>query len=602
MKTANAALTHLSEGGREEHARPLDLGIIWRLFRYTRSYAFHRNWLVALVIMRSIQLPGLTWIITVVIKGPIDKGNSQGVLWGVVVFLVWALMTQLVLHFRQRLALELGEAVVCDLRAELFRHLQRLQMSFYHRTKLGRVISRVISDVENVRIGIQEVFFVAIVQLGQMITAAICMLYFDWTLFLIVLGLAPILWVINRHFRPKLSQAHRDTHESFSRVTATLAESINGIRVTQAFMRQETNAKLFRELVEDHAANHLMVARRQGQLQPLLELNSQCFIAILLLLGGYRVLTPTMDMALGDLIGFFLMANLFFNPITSLGLQYTQALTSMAAAERVFELLDTRPSWKDPPAAVTLTDVRGQVSLQNISFAYVPGQMVLHDVSFTADVGQTIALVGQTGSGKTTIANLIAKFYLPNQGELLIDGINLATISTDSWHRQIGIMVQESPLFVGTVIDNIRFSRPAASDEEVLKAVRRLDCLDVFTTLADGFHTQVGEGGSHLSLGQRQLVCFARALLADPRILILDEATSSVDTLTEIRVQHALDRLRVGRTSFVIAHRLSTIERADQILVLHQGRIVERGTHLELLSQGGLYFELNRSFRAGFAI
>jgi len=589
-------LMHLRDWTREEHSQPLDFGLIKRLFRYTRPYTTKRTALAVLVLVRSIQLPALAWVITAVIKGPIQNRDTIGVMWGVVSFLLLAVATQIVLHFRQRLALELGEAVVFDLRNELFRHLQQLPMSFFNNTKLGRIISRMNSDVQNVRIGVQEVLFVCLVQLGQMLTAAACMLWFDAVLFVIVLALAPVLWMINQYFRPKLSSAHRNVQESFSRVTATLAESVNGIRVTQAFVRQDQNAALFHELVSDHAANHVAVARMQGTFLPLLELNTQVFMATLLLFGGYRVLDPSVDASIGSLIGFFLMANLFFSPISNLGLQYNQAMTSMAAAERVFHLLDTQPEWTDRADAVDLPSTQGRVEFRNVSFEYDPGRLVLHGVSFTAESGQTVALVGHTGSGKTTITNLLAKFYITDAGQLRIDGHDIRDITTESLHRHVGIIPQESFLFTGTVLDNIRFARQDASVEEVRDAARALNCLDVLDSLSDGLDTEVGERGGNLSVGQRQLVCFARVMLADPRILILDEATSSIDTVTELRVQQSLERLIHGRTSFVVAHRLSTVRTADLILVLEHGRIVERGTHTELIEAGGVYSNLYQSF------
>jgi ATP-binding cassette subfamily B protein len=599
---AGATLTHLRDRDQEAQSRPLDFRLITRLFRYTRPYAAKRYLLLMFVVVRSIQLPALACVITAVIKGPIEARDTTGVMWGVFGFVLLALSTQVVLHFRQRFALELGEAVVFDLRNELFRHLQRLPMSFFNKTKLGRIISRMNSDVQNVRTGVQEVLFVGLVQVGQMLAAAACMLWFDWVLFMLVLALVPVLWTINHHFRPKLSSAHRNVQESFSRVTATLAESVNGIRVTQAFVRQDQNAKLFRDLVTEHADNHVIVARTQGTLLPLLDLNSQLFMATLLLAGGYRVLNPAIDASVGDLIGFFLMANLFFNPISNLGLQYNQALTSMAAAERVFHLLDKQPEWRDAPDAIVLPAIRGRVEFRDLSFEYDRDRPVLQKISFTVDPGQTVALVGHTGSGKTTITNLLAKFYLPTEGKLLIDGQSVHKIQTDALHRHIGIVPQESFLFSGTVMENVRFGAAHADADQVVDAVGRLGCLDVINGLCDGFETDVGERGGNLSAGQRQLVCFARAMLADPRILILDEATSSIDTVTELRVQRSLERLLRGRTSLVVAHRLSTVRHADLILILEHGRIIERGTHFDLVAAGGAYSDLYRSFVQGHGV
>lgn len=599
MSNVAPTITHLAKDERKIHQRPLDWKIINRLLRYTRPYAARRTWLLVIVVVRSLQLPALAAAIAAAIKGPIQAGNSAGVAWAVAGFLALAVSTQIVAHFRQRLALELGESVVHDLRNELFAHLQRLQMKFYVCTKLGHIISRLTSDVENVRVGVQEVMFIAMVQSGQMLMAALFMLWYDWVLFLVVLGLAPVLAGINHYFRRKLSKAHRAVQESFSRVTATLAESINGIRTTQAYGRQARNAGLFRDLAEDHAGYHYEIASIHGRLLPLLDMNSHFFIAILLVLGGFRVLNPAIDASLGDLIGFFLMAGLFFSPLTMLGLLYTQALTSMAAAERVFGLLDTPPDWDDPPTAIDVPSVCGRVEFRNVSFEYLPGTQVLQNISLVAKPGQTVALVGHTGSGKTTVTNLVAKFYLPTSGVVMVDDRDLLELKTESWQQHLGIMVQQSFLFSGTVMENIRFSRPRASDQEVHDVVEQLNCTDVFLRLPDGFQTQVGERGSNLSLGQRQLVCFARSLLTDPKVLVLDEASSSVDTLTEMHIQQALRQLLKGRTSFVVAHRLSTIREANQILVLDGGQIVERGTHIELLAKQGAYRELYRRFLTG---
>jgi ATP-binding cassette subfamily B protein len=303
----------------------------------------------------------------------------------------------------------------------------------------------------------------------------------------------------------------------------------------------------------------------------------------------------------GDLIRFFFLANIFFSPIQILGNQYNQALTAMAGAERVFGLLDRQPEWSDAADAYELPPIRGRVEFSGITFGYDPARPVLHAIDFAAEPGQTIALVGRTGSGKSSIINLIARFYLPQQGQVLIDGHDTRGITGQSLHHQMGIVWQQNFLFTGSIQDNIRVGRPAATDEEVAEAARQLDCLDLLESLPLGLDTQVGERGASLSLGQRQLVCFVRAMLADPRILILDEATSSVDTLTEIRIQTALAKLLAGRTSFVVAHRLSTIRSADQILVLDSGRIIQRGTHAELLAESGEYAHLLEQFSRGVA-
>jgi ATP-binding cassette subfamily B protein len=546
--------------------------------------------------VRAIQLPALTWVLASVIRGPVANRDVTGVMYGAVGFALLAISTQIVMHFRQRLALDLGESVVSNLRTQLFCHMQRMPMRWFHTNRIGRVISRMTSDMEDIRIGVQEVFYVTLVQFIQMAIAAAAMIWYDWSLFLIVLGLAPVIWFINRHFHKRLSNDLRNMRESFSRVTATLVESVTGIRVTQGFVRQQENSAVFGELAADHSRFNTLVLKTQGTFLPLLEMNSQIFMAVLLLVGGYRVLTPGHTTDIGDLVGFFFMANLFFAPISILGNQYNQAMTAMAGAERLYRLLDTEPEWTDVPDAVRLDHIRGEVTFQNVTFGYDPDRPVLHQVSFEARPGEVIALVGHTGSGKSSIINLVCRFYLANSGKVLIDGHDIRSLAGHSLHRRMGIVQQQNFLFCGTVADNIRFARPEASDEDICDVLRKLDCEDLLLSLPLGLQTTVGEGGATVSSGQRQLICFARAMLADPAILVLDEATSSIDSATEARLQNALDVLLSGRTAFVVAHRLSTIRNADQVLVLDHGKIVERGTHSQLVHHGGIYAGLYERF------
>lgn len=591
----------------ETDSRPLEWGLIRRLFTYTAPIKGKVTALVILSFIRAAQLPALGWVMALVINGPITARDFSGIALGVVGYGVLALLTDGMFHYRQRYALEIGETVVSGLRADIFDKVQRQPMSFFHRMKIGRIIGRVTSDVESVRVGIQDVLFVTVIQGGTMVFAAVVMAWSDWVLFLIVLAMAPVIWAINQHFRVKLSYYSRAASASFSRVTATLAESVSGIRVTQGFVRQETNAGLFRSLLADHSRYNIALARTSAILTPILELNSQFFVATLLMFGGWRVFHG--EMSIGALITFFLLANQFFAPIAIIGTQYNQALVAMAGAERVFRLIDTVPDWVDAPDAVALPDPRVghvpaagegeggvRVEFRHLGFGYDPARTVLRDIHFVAEPGQTIALVGHTGSGKSSIINLVSKFYLPSSGELLVDGREIRTLTSTSLHRQMGMVHQQNFLFSGTVLENIRLAKPEATDAEVWRAAEQLDCLDLLEALPQGLMTEVGERGAALSVGQRQLVCFTRALLADPRLVILDEATSSIDALTEARLQAALIKLLRGRTSFVVAHRLSTIRHADLVLVLDQGAIIERGTHAELLAAGGRYAALYEQF------
>jgi ATP-binding cassette subfamily B protein len=582
---------------REEARRPLDAGLIRRLYQCTHPYARRRNLLLVLVVLRSIQLPALGWVVASVLSGPIAHHDGRGTLLGVLGFAALLIVTEAMFVFRVRLALELGEAVIHDLRNDIFDHLMRMPVSFFHRTPLGGLISRVTSDVDAIRLAIQDCAFVGIVNLGAMLVAAILMAIYDLWLFLLVLMMVPALWALLRFFHVRLAKAYRDMQESFSRVTATLAESVGGIRVIQSFGRQDITGGLFRALIYDHSRYNIGVTQNNAVFAPLLEFNGQLFLAILLVVGGYQAFTGRVG--LEALIQFFFLANLFFNPIPALATQYNQALAAMAGAERVFHLLDTKPDWQDEPGARSLPALEGRVEFRDVSFSYQPKKPVLEHVSFVAEPGQTVAIVGETGGGKSTIVSLIAKFYLPVSGEILIDGCDIRTLSADALRARMGNVLQSHVLFSGTVLDNLRIGRPGAREDEVREAARALDVLDILDDLPRGLLSEVGERGANLSVGQRQIVCFTRALLADPRILLLDEATSGLDVVTEHRLQVALAALVRGRTSFVVAHRLSTIRHAEQVLVIDRGHIVEHGRFDELVRRDGFLARLNRYATGG---
>lgn len=581
----------------EPDRRPLQLSLFRRMFTYSGPYKDHLTKLLISVGLRAAQGPAMIWAMAAVINGPIAQGRTDLLWWGVAGYAAIALFTFVTLYFRLYHAHMLGEGVVHDLRDHLFRKLQTLTMSFFHQMKVGRIISRMASDAEAMRAGVENAVFVAMVNVGTIICSAAVMLWIDPTLFCFVLMMSPIYYLAYHYFRRRMSDAQRAAQESFSRLTGTLAESVAGIRVTQGFVRQDVNAEMFSELVLDHSGYNLGYSRAAGRFTPILELLGQLTTALIFVVGGRRVLNadPVTLAALGTLTTFYYQSTNVLSPVAALGNQYNNAVTAMAGAERVFKLLDREPEFIDPPDAVHV-DIRGRVEFRDLTFGYDPAKPVLHEVNFTAQPGQTVALVGHTGSGKSSIINLISKFYLPTKGELLIDGVEVRRIRSDSLHSQMGIVLQSNFLFTGTVMDNIRVGRRSATEEEVVEVARRLDCLDMIESLPDGFKTVVGERGVGLSLGQRQLVCFARAMLADPKIMILDEATSSVDTLTEARIQKALSILLRGRTSFVVAHRLSTIRHADVVLVLDHGRIVERGNHEDLLATGGVYANLYLQF------
>ena len=583
---------------READKAPLQWPLIRRIFRYTTPYAAQRNWLFVLTITRGLQLPALAWLIGRTINGPIASRNLPEIYWSAAAYGALALFTTVCFHFRQRFALELGEAVVHDMRTALFAKLMQMPMSFFNQTKFGRIISRLTSDIDSVRAGVQDVAFVLVVQVLQMGVSAVLMAWYDWKLFSLMALMAPLIWLVNENYRHEMGRRLRKVQESWSRVASTLAESVSGIRVTQAFVRHEVNAGFFRKLIDVHGENNVGVAQASAVFVPLLQLKSQLFLGAMALLGAFGVLRwhGWLHMEVGDLVMFFFLANLFFEPVQVIGNQLNQALMAMAGAERLFRMLDQVPDWQDAPTATPLPVLQGRVEFQAVHFEYNPGRPVLRDISFVVEPGQTVALVGQTGSGKTTLVGLLQKFYLPGRGRVLVDGLDLNSVTSHSLRSQMGSVQQNNFLFSGTVLDNIRLARPDASEAEVRATLAALDCLDLLDALPQQLHTRVAERGTSLSFGQRQLVCFARALLAQPRIVVLDEATSAIDSVTEARLQKALDVLLRGRTSFIVAHRLSTIRKANLVLVLDQGRIVERGTHDSLLRAQGIYARLHHEF------
>jgi ATP-binding cassette subfamily B protein len=602
LDKAREAITYFRtlEDREEDHA-PLSWTLIRRISTYTRPYRVSRNWLFVLTLVRGIQLPLLAWMIGRTINGPIAGHDLKGIYIHTGLYLALVVFVMVTLHFRQLLALELGEAVAHDMRSALFKKLTSMPMSFFNKTRFGRIISRLTSDIDSVRVAVQDVAFASTIQGVQMVVSAVLMTWYNWKLFSVMLVFVPIIWVLNQNYRREVTHRLRQVQESWSRVTSSLSESVSGIRVTQAFVRQELNAGFFRKLLNVHGENNVAVARASAVFIPLLQMKSQLFLGAMALLGGYGALRwqGTWRMETGDLVMFFFLANLFFEPVQVIGNQYNQALAAMAGGERFFRLMDLPPEWTDATSARLLDNIRGRVEFQDVHFEYQAGRPVLSGISFTVEPGQTVALVGHTGSGKTTIVGLLQKFYLPTRGRVLVDERDLRDVTSESLHARMGSVQQNNFLFAGSISENIRLARPEATEGAVRAALKSLDCLDLIQGLPRGLETQVGEKSAALSLGQRQIICFARALLADPRILVLDEATSAIDTVTEARLQRALEVLLRGRTSFVVAHRLSTIRKADLVLVVENGKIVESGTHARLLALGGAYARLHLEFVHG---
>lgn len=531
---------------------------------------------------------------------PASLSVTQAIGYLFVIIAMWALTVGLSVMLQRWAILVMvrtGESVQFFFRRALFEHLQKLDMSFFDRTKLGRIISRCTSDIGGMReVNVWGIAHI-VIQGSSMLIAGAMLWYTDWRLFVSVVWLGPVLFLVNRYFIRRSAVKWQVVREGFTRVSTNLAENINGMRVVTAFNRQDPNLATFNRLQVNNTANNLSAARLNGTYQPTLEVIRYVGRGIILVYGGYLIASGQMqDRGVGAVVQAYLYWDWFMNPILVLGNFYNQLMMAMAGAERVFALLETQPQVTDTPDAKPLPRIQGFVRFENVTFGYHPDRPVLHDIDFEAKPGQMFALVGHTGSGKSSIISLIARFYQPQKGRILIDGHDIRYVTGESLHRQMGLVLQVNYLFSGTVLDNIRYARPDATETEVIEAARQLGTWDAIAGLKNGLETDVGERGANMSLGQRQLICFTRAYLADPRIFMLDEATSAVDTGTEQLIQQSLERLLQGRTTFVVAHRLSTILRADCILVMDQGRLIERGTHAELIARGGKYAHLYHQF------
>jgi ATP-binding cassette, subfamily B, bacterial len=488
-----------------------------------------------------------------------------------------------------------GESVQFDLRRALFTHLQRLSMSYYDRTKLGRIISRCTSDVASLREVNVWGIDAMIINISRILMATGGMILFaGWQLFFAVAWLGPVVYVFNRMYLTRAGVGFQLAREGFTRVSTNLAENIVGVRVVTAFNRQDPNLNEFNRLQDINTENNVAVARLNGVYQPSLGVVAFIGKIIILAYGGYLVVTHTVT--IGGVVTAFLFWDMFMDPIIQMGVWYTNYMQAMAGGERLFDLLDTKPEVFDLPDAQPLPRIEGLVKFENVTFGYNADRPVLHGITFEARPGQMVALVGATGSGKSSIISLIARFYQPQAGRVLVDGYDIRHVTGDTLHKQMGLVLQVNYLFTGTVMENIRYIHPVATDQDVMNAAKTIGSHDAIMALKDGYQTEVGERGANMSLGQRQLICFTRAFLADPRIFMLDEATSAVDTATEMAVQRSLEKLLVGRTTFVVAHRLSTILAADLILVIDAGKIVERGSHRELIAADGKYAHLYQQF------
>ena len=483
-----------------------------------------------------------------------------------------------------------GERILADLRNMLFRHLQRLSLGFYERNRAGVIISRLTNDVE----ALDQLVTDGVTSLVQntltLVGTAILLFVLDWRLALATLAVIPLMSVATVIFRVRSTRAYREVRERLGLVTATLAEDIAGMRMVQAFNREQAAERNFREVSESYRDANQRTVTLNGLYFPFVDFLYAIATAIVLGYGGYLVFGHSMTA--GTLFAFVGYLANFFDPVQQLSQLYNTFLSATAALDKIMDVMDEDPQVVDAPDAFALPEVQGHVRFEDVRFSYGTGPEVLHGLDLDVPPGTTVALVGHTGAGKSTIAKLLARFYDPTAGRIAIDDHDLRYVTQGSLRRQLGIVPQEGFLFAGTVTENIAFGRPDAAPEDVVRAAQAVGAHDFITRLEEGYETQLQERGSRLSLGQRQLVALARALLADPRILILDEATSSVDIGTERKIERALRLLLAGRTAFIIAHRLSTIRDADLIVVLEHGQIVEQGSHDELMQRRGLYTSL----------
>ena len=581
----------------EMFGRVFDRRIIRRIWGFVQPY--RRQFVISVVAVLVFTLTQLA--IPMIIRRAIDQGvmaGDGGVLRAALgVFALVIAVNFVASHVQETVVGKAAENVLFDIRRAMFAHLQRVSLSFMDKTEVGRLMSRLQGDVGSM----QEFLETSVLSVGDIVLLfgiITLMLYLDPGLGLITLSVLPVLFIVRIFWLPLAREAFIKAHETNSAVNGALAEGIHAVRTVQAMGREALNARLHRDKVMVNLGTHLAAARLAQVLVPVVDTLTGLAMALVVVLGGSMVLDRQLDV--GVIVAFLFYIQRFFDPIRSLTIQYSVMQRAMASGQRLIEVLDVPLSVVDRPGALVMAACDGSVEFRNVSFGYDPQQPVLRDVSFRVEPGQTVALVGPTGSGKSSAMSLIHRFYDVTGGQVLVGGHDVREVTQASLGRQIAMVLQEPFLFTGTVLDNIRYNKTGATRADIIAAATLLGADPFIRALPQGYDTMLGERGGSLSTGQRQLLSFVRALVADAQILVLDEATASIDSVTEQVIQRALATLLKGRTGLVIAHRLATVRHADRIMVLQAGRLIESGSHAALVAEGGLYARLYRANYASF--
>ena len=574
----------------DEGGQIYDHTVVTRLFRYLLPHWPKLILTLAAVLAYTGAVVALPAMVALIIDSYVRTGDLSGLNVIVLIFVGVALLQFVSQYVHLRLMAFVGQKVLYTLRVGLFRHLQGLSMNFYNKNEVGRVMSVVQNDVQQLQefLSIVIVTVADILSLGGIIAAMVIM---DAQLALITLLVIPLLVVMMAVWQRFARRAFMRARHAISAVNTGLQENISGVRAVQSMNREDANIRSFGAANSENLGANLEAGKMQAALFPAVEFLSALALALVIFFGGSLVLDNAIEV--GILIAFALYIQRFFEPVMNLTMQYGSLQRAMASGSRIFELMDVKPEVVDRPDGRATVAAKGDVRFEGVHFHYLEGEPILQEVSFHAPAGQKVALVGPTGAGKTTLLSLLMRFYDVNKGRVLLDGVDIRDISLDSLSRQISIVPQEPYLFSGTIRENIRYNRVEATDEEVVRAAKAVGAHDFIENLENGYDTPLQERGGNLSVGQRQLISFARALVADSRVLLLDEATASVDTYTEMLIQKALDELLRDRTAIIIAHRLSTIRNSDRIVVLDHGRVIETGKHHDLLAKDGLYAQLH---------